>query len=57
MAGRKIVQPHHPLIELQQRLQQIGADEAGDAGDQPDLAGSRVARRNFFVAGHSAASS
>jgi len=28
-------QPHYALIELEQRLQQIGADEAGDAGDQP----------------------
>jgi hypothetical protein len=34
-AGGKIVEPDHPLIQSQQMFQQIGSDEAGNAGDQP----------------------
>nr|GEU28556.1 hypothetical protein [Tanacetum cinerariifolium] len=35
VAGQEIVEPHHALPQFQQRLQQVGADEAGRAGDQP----------------------
>ena len=48
IAGRKIIQPDDPLIELEQRLQQIGADEAGDAGDQPGPRRLRAGRRRLL---------
>ena len=35
VAGGEVVQPHHPLVELQHGFQQVGADEAGHPGDQP----------------------
>ena len=37
--GGKIIQADHALIELEQRLQQIGADETGHAGDKPGVRG------------------
>ena len=53
IAGREIVEPHHALIELEQGLQQIRADEAGDAGDQPGFrAPARSSLAKLFVSGH-----
>ena len=49
---REIVQPHHPLIEPEQRLEQIGADEAGDASDQPDPRARAQLGAHFVVPGH-----
>ena len=55
IAGREIVEPHHALIELEQRLQQIRADKAGDAGDQPGsrllqaVAGETVRKRSSMA--------
>ena len=37
IAGREVVQSDDGLVELEQRFQQIGADEAGHAGDEPLL--------------------
>ena len=52
IAGREIVQPHHPLIEPEQRLEQIGANEAGDASDQPDPRPCAHLGAHFVVPGH-----
>ena len=35
VAGGKVVQADHVLVELQQGLQQVAAQEAGHAGDEP----------------------
>ena len=35
VAGGEVVQADDRLVELQQGLEQVAADEAGDAGDQP----------------------
>ena len=35
VAGGEVVEPDHALVELEQGLQQVGADEAGHAGDKP----------------------
>jgi hypothetical protein len=35
VAGGKIIETHHPLPQIEQGFEQIGADEAGDAGHQP----------------------
>ncbi len=35
MAGGEVVEPDDGLVELEQGFQQVGADEAGDAGDEP----------------------
>ena len=33
--GGKIIEPYHPLAQLEQGLKQIGTDEAGNTGHQP----------------------
>jgi hypothetical protein len=35
MTGGEVVQPDHVLVVFEQLLQQVAADETGDAGDQP----------------------
>ena len=35
VTGGKVVQADNGLVEAQQGFQQVGADEAGHAGDQP----------------------
>src|SRR5437773_12166303 len=35
LPAREIVQTDHPLVEFDQRFEQIGADETGDTGDEP----------------------
>ena len=39
VAGGKVVQADDSLVQLEQRLQQIGADKAGDTGDEPRVFG------------------
>lgn len=39
VTGGEIVQPNHLLAELKQGLQQVGADKAGYAGDEPGFRG------------------
>ena len=41
MAGGQIIQPDHLLIQAQQRFQQVGANKARDAGDDPELGRER----------------
>jgi hypothetical protein len=48
MAGREIIQPHYALLEFEQRLQKIGVNEAGDAGDQPTPLAPRAGRRTLL---------
>ncbi|MNG31709.1 hypothetical protein D3C84_1175600 [compost metagenome] len=54
MAGGEVVEADHALVELEQGFQQVGADEAGDAGDQPVFRGLREFLQQLFVAGHGA---
>ena len=42
---RVIIQSHHPLVQTEERLQQVGANESGHTGDQPNL---RLGRHLFF---------
>jgi len=35
LAAREIVQTGHPLVEFDERFEQIGADETGDTGEEP----------------------
>lgn len=35
VAGGEVVEPDDGLVELEQGFQQVGADEAGHAGDEP----------------------
>ena len=35
VAGGEVVQPHDFLVQLEQGFEQVAADEAGNAGDQP----------------------
>ena len=35
MAGGEVVETDNMLVELQQGFDQVAADEAGDAGDEP----------------------
>ena len=53
-AGGEIVEPDDTLIEREQRFEQVRADEAGHAGDQPVawLGGEFLAEA--FVGGHGA---
>src|SRR6266567_2970609 len=37
LPAREIVQTDHPLVEFDQRFEQMGADEAGDTGDEPSF--------------------
>ena len=53
-AGGEVVQAHHALIQLQQRFQQVGADEAGNAGHQPGARIGRQLLQQAFVGGHCA---
>ncbi len=39
VASGKIIQAHDALIEFEQRLQEIGADETGYTGDEPSARG------------------
>ena len=50
MAGGEIIETDDALVELEQRLQKIGADEAGDAGDQPGPRALAQLGARFFIA-------
>ncbi|MNN48603.1 hypothetical protein D3C81_1630920 [compost metagenome] len=49
MAGCKAVQPDHALIEFQQGLQQVAANEARNAGHQPGMAFAGQLLLQIFV--------
>ena len=55
VAGGEVVQPDDVLVELQQGFDQVAADEAGDAGDQPgfwlglELCFQRVERGHYSL--------
>lgn len=55
MAGREVIQADDPLIETEQRFEQVGADEAGHAGDEPGFRAFGQVEADFFVACHGAA--
>ena len=50
MAGCEVVQTDDRLVQLQQGFQQIGADEAGAAGDQPALGLGAQFDQDFLIA-------
>ena len=37
LAGREVIQADHPLVQFEQGLQQVRADETRDPGHQPGL--------------------
>jgi hypothetical protein len=49
MSGREIVEANNPLPRAQQRLNQVGTDETGGAGDQPGAVGLGKSRGKVFV--------
>src|SRR5436309_4495813 len=51
-AGRKIVEPEHSLVELEQRFDNVRADEAGGAGDEPGFWLVLQIGFQFFVGRH-----
>src|SRR5690606_7044439 len=51
VAGGEVVQADHALVELEQGFEQVGADEAGDAGDQPGFRAGPEIFLKLFVAG------
>ena len=55
MAGREVVQADDPLIETEQRLEQVGANEAGHASDEPGFRAFGQVEADFFVACHGVA--
>lgn len=52
VAGGEVIQPHHPLVELQQGFQQVGADKAGHPGDQPGFGGGLQLVQGLLVNAH-----
>jgi len=52
VAGGEIVQPDHALIELEESFEQVGTDETGHTGDEPDLRVLGEIEAKLFVAGH-----
>src|SRR5439155_10482909 len=52
VARGKIVQPYHPLIQLEQGFQQMRADESGRARNQPGARCGADALLHLFVARH-----
>lgn len=52
VAGGEVVQPDHALVELKQGFEQVGADEAGYAGDEPGLRVLGEVEAELVVAGH-----
>ncbi|MNR64573.1 hypothetical protein D3C85_1872620 [compost metagenome] len=41
VTGGEVIQPDYTLAELKQGLQQVGADKAGHACDEPGFWGNR----------------
>eukprot|EP01022_Parablepharisma_sp_SALTPOND_P004211 TRINITY_DN118_c1_g1_i1.p1 TRINITY_DN118_c1_g1~~TRINITY_DN118_c1_g1_i1.p1 ORF type:complete len:1598 (-),score=548.50 TRINITY_DN118_c1_g1_i1:18136-22929(-) len=54
-AGAEVVQAGHLLAQQEQPGQQVGADEAGHAGDEPALGFLREVRANRVVSSHGGA--
>ena len=54
VAGGEVVQPDHALVELEQGFEQVGADEAGYAGNEPGLRVLGEVDAELVVAGHGA---
>lgn len=52
IAGGKIIQSDDPLVEFEQGFKEVGADEAGDAGDEPSFWADWEFFEELFVAGH-----
>ena len=52
VAGGEVVQANHALVELEQGLQQVTADEAGHACDEPGFGRLAQFSLYLFVAGH-----
>jgi hypothetical protein len=53
LAGGEVVQAHHRLVQLQQLLEDGGADEAGHAGHEPALgAGVEILAEGLVEAHH-----
>lgn len=52
VAGGEVVQPDHALVELEQGFEQVGADEAGYAGNEPGLRVLGEVDAELVVAGH-----
>jgi hypothetical protein len=52
LAGREVVEAHHLLVEPQQLLDEVRADEAGRSGDQPGAPACPNALARFFVGCH-----
>ena len=51
VAGRVVIDAHDHLVELQQRLEQVGANEARDAGDEPAARTLQKQVLNFPIPG------
>jgi len=51
IAGRVVVEADDRLVELQQRLEKVGADEAGDTRDQPATRTLPKQLLNFLMPG------
>ena len=52
VAGGEVVQAHHGLIEREQRLDEMAADEAGCTGDEPRAGGSGELFLKIIVGTH-----
>ena len=37
VASSKVIQSHHPLVKFEQSFEEVAADEAGHARDEPDM--------------------
>ena len=51
--GGEIIETDHLLVEFQQRLQKIAANEAGGPGNQPPSRGLGKVRAHLLIAHHS----
>lgn len=52
MTGGKAVQPDNGLVQREQGFQQVAADKAGDAGNEPGFGGLGQIGQELVVAGH-----
>ncbi len=52
VAGGKVVEAHHALVELEQGLQQVAANETRRAGDEPGFGVLAQLGLDLFVGSH-----
>ena len=52
VAGGEVVKAYHALVKLEQGFEQVAADEAGDACDEPGFGRLAQFSLYLFVAGH-----